>query len=130
MGKLYDALETGKLSLEHLAPRIKQLKAETDGLQVTRSDIAEKMQGPGPALLDDKAIRAYVKDLKGVLRKGTIIEQKSFLQSFIKRIEVHKDRVVIDYTIPVDAGSGEPPTREVLPLVQSGSPNRTIFATF
>jgi site-specific DNA recombinase len=30
--KLYDALETGKLDVEDLAPRIKELKAQMDGL--------------------------------------------------------------------------------------------------
>jgi site-specific DNA recombinase len=125
LGKLYDALETGKLTIDDLAPRIRQLKAEIDSLQATRSDMARKMDDARPALLDEKMIVAYSKDLKQILGKGTIIEQKSFLRSFIRRIEVHKDKIVIDYTIPIDKGGGDPPTCEVLPLVQSGSPNRT-----
>jgi hypothetical protein len=83
------------------------------------------MEEAGPAPLDERTIMAYAKDLKQILGKGTIIEQKSFLQSFMKGIELHKDKIVIDYTIPIDTGGGDPPTREVLPLVESGSPNRT-----
>ena len=106
LGKLYDALETGKLGLDDFAARIKQLKAEIDGLEGTRSDTARRMDEAGPASLDEKTIMAYAEDLKGILGKGTIIEQKTFLQSFIKRIEVHKDKIVIDYTIPIDTGGG------------------------
>jgi hypothetical protein len=130
LGKLYDALETGRLDLADLAPRIKQLKAEVDGLAGTRSDTAQKMEEAGPAPLDEKTIMAYAKDLKQILGKGTIIEQKSFLQPFIKRIEVHKDKMVIDYMIPIGTGGGDPPTREVLPLVQSGSPRCNKGRTF
>jgi site-specific DNA recombinase len=130
LGKLYDALETGKLALDDLAPRIKQLKAEIDSLEATRSDMAHKMEEDEPEPLDEKTILAYARDLKGILSKGTIIEQKSFLKSFIKRIEVHKDKIVIDYTIPIDTGGGDPPTQKVLPLVPNGSLNGTTFATF
>ena len=62
------------------------------------------MEEAGPAPLDEKTIMAYARDLKSILRKGTIIEQKSFLRSFIRRIEAHEDKTVIDYTIPIDTG--------------------------
>jgi len=41
-----------------------------------------------------------VNDLKALLCKGSIAEQKSFLRSSIKRFEVNLPQIIIDYTIP------------------------------
>ena len=66
-----------------------------------------------------------MKDLKGLLSKGTIIEQKSFIHSFIKRIEIHKDKVIVEYTIPLELKKAEPLNKEVLPFDLLGSPWQT-----
>ena len=60
-------------------------------------------------------------DLQALLSKGSIVEQESFLQSFVKRIEVDLPQVVIDYTIPLATEKAEPPIREVLPFIPPGS---------
>ena len=121
LDKLYDTLETGKLEMEHLAPRIKELKGQLDKLEGKRIDLAESIRDAKVELLDASVVKAYVEDLKGLLSKGSILEQKSFLRSFIKRVEVNLPKVAIDYTIPLETKKVEPLTREVLPFAQSGS---------
>ena len=125
LDKLYNALETGKLAVKDLAPRIKELKAQIDDLEEKRLDLAESIQGAKVELLEGSVVKAYVDDLKALLCKGSIVEQKSFLRSFIKRVEVNPRQVVIDYTIPLSTKKVEPLAREVLPFEYSGSPGRT-----
>jgi hypothetical protein len=76
-------------------------------------------------LLEASIVKAYVDDLKALLGKGSIVEQKSFLRSFVKQIEVNLPQVVINYTMPLKAQKVEPLDREVLPFVCDGSPGRT-----
>ena len=67
----------------------------------------------------------YVQDLKAVLSKGSFMEQKAFLRSFIKRIEFEPGQVAIDYTIPMPIEKDRTSEREVLPIERLGSPSRT-----
>jgi hypothetical protein len=61
-----------------------QMKAEIDSLEVTRSDIAQRMQDAKPALLDGQTISAHVKNLKDILGKGTIMRSPS-----TPEVEIH-----------------------------------------
>jgi hypothetical protein len=78
-------------------------------------------------LLEASVVRAYVDDLKALLSKGSIVEQKSFLRSFVKRIAVNLPQVVITYTMPLKTQKVEPLEREVLPFAYDGSPSWTHF---
>ncbi len=119
--KLYDALETGKLDVEDLAPRIRELKAQMDNLDEKRVDLIENIREAKVELLEASVVRAYVDDLKALLSKGSIVEQKSFLRSFVARIEVNLPQGVVNYTIPLKTQKVEPLKREVLPFAYDGS---------
>ena len=123
--KLYDALETGKLELEELAPRIKELKAQIGDLETSRADLVDKLRDTRLELVNASAVKAYVEDLRTLLANAALVEQKTMLRSLIKRIEVNLPQVVIDYTFPLPTRDREPLTAEVLPFAQSGSPDRT-----
>ena len=123
--KLYDALETGKLEIDELAPRIRELKARIDEMEKQRNSFVEDMESEEVELLSAPAVKEYADDLRSLLSKGSIMEQKSFLRSFVKRIEVNLPDVAIDYTIPLESKKVEPLAREVLPFAQTGSPGRT-----
>jgi site-specific DNA recombinase len=127
---LYDALETGRLDVEDLASRIGELKAQMDGLERKRIDLMESIREVKVDLLEASVARAYVDDLKALLSKGSIVEQKSFLRSFVKRIEENLPPVVITCTLPLETQKVEPLGREVLPFAYAGSPPWTSFATF
>ncbi len=122
---LYDALETRKLEIGDLAPRIKELRSLIDNLEVNREHLIENANQNEIELLDREIVRAYVSDLKELLSKGTIIEQKSFLKTFVKRIEVDYPHVTIEYTIPLETKKVEHPNDGVLPIVLNGSSGRT-----
>ena len=85
----------------------------------------EDLESEEVELLSAPAVKEYADDLRSLLSKGSIMEQKSFLRSFVKRIEVNLPDVAIDYTIPLESKKVEPLAREVLPFAQNGSPGRT-----
>ena len=85
--------------------------------------LGSETRSHGPAV-ELQAVKAHVADLKALLSKGSIVEQKSFLRSFIKRIKVSLPRIVVDYTIPLVAGEAESATSEVLSMGGSGTPGR------
>jgi site-specific DNA recombinase len=61
---LYDALETGKLAVEDLALRIRELKAQMDDLEEKRVDLIEGIREVKVKLLETSVVRAYVDDLR------------------------------------------------------------------
>jgi hypothetical protein len=116
--------------VEDLAPRIKDLKAQMDKLEEKRLDLMEAIRDVKGDLLEASVVTAYVNDLTALLSKGSIVEQKSFLRSFVKQIEVNLPQVVINYTMPLKAQKVEPLDREVLPFVYDGSLSWTHFELF
>jgi hypothetical protein len=96
-----------------------------DKLEEKRLDLVETVRDIKVEFLEASIVKAYVDDLKALLGKGSIVEQKSFLRSFVTQIEVNLPQVVINYTIPLKAQKVEPLDREVLPFVYDGSPGRT-----
>ena len=81
----------------------------------------ERMREAKIELLGRAQVKTYVDDLKTLLSKGALTEQKAFPHSFVKRIKVGYPRVVLDSTIPLKAQKVEPLIREVLPFVEFSS---------
>ncbi len=124
LGKLYAALETGKLDIEDLAPRIKDLRVQQKELQEKRDELLGKMNDKTNHVLNLEMVKEYVSNLKTLLSGSSFIEQKSFLRSFIKRIELNVPQIVINYTVPLPV-KGLTTTEEVLRIDKLGSPTRT-----
>jgi site-specific DNA recombinase len=124
LGKLYNSLETGKLDIDDLAPRIKELKSQMNILEKKRIEVEEETSSPSSIPFKMSMLKHYVEDLTTLLKKGTIVEQKSFLHSFIKRIVVNHPEVQIDYNIPIINKKGRTSETEVLPIVKNGSSGR------
>jgi site-specific DNA recombinase len=120
LSRLYDALETNKLSLDDLAPRIKDLRSRQD--ELTRSRLRlEAEQGTRKARhLDARTVKAYAEDLKRLLEEGRVPESKAFLRSFIKRIEIDGGSARIDYVVPVPPNVGEVESVGVLSMANLG----------
>ena len=81
------------------------------------------MSDESPRELNLETVEKYVSGLKELLRSSSFVEQKSFLRSFVKRIELSEPQVAIDYTVPLPI-SGLTTTREVLRIGKLGSPGR------
>ncbi len=120
LSKLYDALETNKLSLDDLAPRIKDLRARQDELVKVRLQLEAEQLTRKARRMDAKIVQAYAEDLRRLLEEGRVAESKAFLRSFIKRIEIDGGHARVDYDVPVPPDGGQGDSVEVLPLVTLG----------
>ena len=120
LSKLYDALETGKLELNDLAPRIKELKAGQDKLNETRIQIEADMVARGVEKVNVAMVKAYAQDLRGLLEEADLTERKAFLRSFIERIEVNKKQVTVRYKLPLPQRGETKEQVEVLPIDTPG----------
>jgi len=92
LSRLYEVLETGKLNLDDLAPRLRELKSRQDELGKIRIQLETEAVVRGVEQVDTALVKAYAQDLRSLLEEADITERKAFLRSFIKRIEVWQQR--------------------------------------
>jgi site-specific DNA recombinase len=121
LGHLYDALETGKLGLGDLAPRIQNLRHRQDQLEAAKQDIEDALLNRKVELADLNAIVAYVEDLKTILMDSPLTERRAFIRNFVKEVKVTGDEVLLSYTIPLPPGGIVEEKAGVLSIVQRGS---------
>ncbi|GAH48645.1 unnamed protein product, partial [marine sediment metagenome] len=119
LGKLYDALEIGEFKGGELAPRIKVLSQKKELLQA-KADAEEILHYKSVNMADLQVVQDYADDLRNLLAKSSITEQRSFLKSFVERIEVDESEVKVYYTIPMPPYSVSEETVGVLPFVHHG----------
>ena len=99
--RLYDALETGKIQLADLAPRIQQLRQRREQLQTARSQLEQELSARRVELADEETVAHCVSDLRNLLSESSLAERKSFVRSFVKEVKVTGDNVLLTYTIPM-----------------------------
>jgi hypothetical protein len=111
------------------APRIKDLKAQIDGLEAKRNEITGESTNTARLPFDLKALYEFAKDLAEILKDGTIMEQKAILRSFVKRIIINPPDVTLEYTAPLleEKEIGRTTETAVLPMLQIGSPSWTML---
>ncbi len=114
--RLYDALETGRLDLNDLAPRIKELRVKQDELSKARVVAEAEMTLQGYQQLDIEAVRSYVADLWNILDESEVAQRKAFLRSFVKKIVVEKEMVKLYYNLPVPPHGKRTEILGVLPI--------------
>ena len=108
LDRLCDALETGKVNLEDLAPRIKDLRFQQEQLQNRRYELECHLSDRKVELADLKRVTAYVDDIRKTLDAGTLSERKAFIRSFVKSIKVKGDDAQMSYTMPIPPDSLQP----------------------
>ena len=99
--RLYDALETGKVQIADLAPRIQQLRQRREELQSVKFELEQELSDRRVELADKDIVTTYVEELRNVLSESPLAERKSFVRSFIKEVKVTGDEVLVKYTIPM-----------------------------
>ena len=117
LARLYDALETGKLNLDELAPRIKELKARQEDISKARVMLEAEMTLRGVRHLDAELVKTYAADLRLLLSEGDITQSKAFLRSFIQKIVIDGNKATIHYKLPVPSQWPEYDEVGVLPIV-------------
>ena len=101
LGRLHDALETGTLSSDDLAPRIQELRAKRDLLHRAKSEAEETLAAGRVELVSHDVILGYMKDLEGVLENGTMADRRAILKSFDQSIDKADDSASIHSTLPL-----------------------------
>ncbi|MBI4311033.1 MAG: recombinase family protein [Chloroflexi bacterium] len=99
--RLYDALETGKLTLDDLGPRIQQLRVRQDQLMAAREDLEQMVVERRQELADLALVTHYADDLQELLSKGNLAEQRSFIKTFVEEVRVSREGAVLVYTVPL-----------------------------
>ena len=120
--KLYDALETGKLDIDVLAPRIKELKAQISSCEMSKTDIIQEKEAAKIIPLSVQTIKRQLVNLVQTLSKGAFHEQKAFLRAFVKVINVNYPNIELTYTLNVYNEKTELQNSEVLPIIIKSSP--------
>ena len=80
----------------------------------------ERLQYQAVDMVDTQVIREYVDDLRDLLDRSSIIEQRSLLKSFVDKIEVYESEVNVYYTVPVPPNGAVEETVGVIPFVHHG----------
>jgi site-specific DNA recombinase len=120
LAKHYDALETGKLSLDDLSPRIKELKARQDELTKDRVQVEADIVVEGAHHIRAEVVNAYAQDLRSLLDEGDFTQSKTFLRSFVKKITINGDKAKIQYRLPMPPDGKRMQSVGVLPIDTPG----------
>ena len=99
--RLYDAIETGKLNLDDLVVRIRELRSRQDQFQARRIVIESQMSDRKVELTDLENITGYVDDLHELLKEGSLAERRTFIRSFVKEVRVTGNEAVLSYSMPI-----------------------------
>jgi len=118
--KLYDAIETGEFKGGELAPRLRALSQKKEELLQAKTEVEEILRYESVDMADPQVVKDYADDLRNLLAKSSITEQRSFLKSFVERIEVDESEAKLYYTIPMPPYSVSEETVGVLPFVHHG----------
>ena len=101
LGRLYDALETGKLELDDVAPRLKEHRLRVELLGRAEREASETLASGQVELVDQKTVLAYLREFGALLELGTPAEQRTILKGFLRSVEVAGDGVTISYSLPI-----------------------------
>ena len=125
LSRNYDALETGKIALDDLAPRIKELRVREEELSKTRVQVEAEIIVQGTPYIEADLVRSYAEDLKSLLEESDFAESKAFLRSFVKRIVINGEQATIHYNLPMPPDKKKEEQIGVLPIVTPGGAEET-----
>jgi hypothetical protein len=128
--RLYDALETGEIGLEDVAPRIQQLRHRQQQLQARKWELEALLSNRRVELANLETVPRYVADLRNLLNESSLTERKAFIRSFVKEVKVTGDEVLLTYTMPLPPQGISQERVGVLCSVQCGGAQWTERRTF
>jgi site-specific DNA recombinase len=122
LNRLYDALETNKIGIDDLAPRIQELRRRQAQLLSTRAELEQKLSDRRVYLTDMVTVADYMQDLRSLLDESSLPERKAFIKSFVKEARVNDNEVSLIYTMPIPPQKITGEELAVLPIVHYGGP--------
>ncbi len=119
LDRLYDAVEIGKVSMDDLAPRIKELRVRQAQLELKKAELETKLSDRHIELADKKVVERQVSEMHSLLEESELTLRKAFIRSFIKEITVTGNEAKMIYSMPaLDTLTSE--EESVLPIVHDG----------
>ncbi len=118
--RLYDAIETGKLNLDDVVVRIRELRQRQEQLQARKIEIESHMSDRKVEIADLETVSLYVDDLNELLKEGLLAERRAFIRSFVKEVRVTVNEAVLSYFVPNLPERVAIGREGVLPTVQYG----------
>ena len=100
--RLYDAIETGNVSIADLAPRIHELKLRVDKLLERKLQLEGLLADRRVELASPEVVKRFTNEMRKVLELSEFTEKKAFLRSFVEKISVMSDHAVIKYKAPIN----------------------------
>ena len=98
--RLYYVIETGKVSLDDVGPRIRELRQRYEKLQVRREELNVLVAKETLEVPTLEEVRECTTDLRNVLECGSLAERKAFIRGFVKDIIVTGRNAVLNYSPP------------------------------
>jgi site-specific DNA recombinase len=120
--RLQRVYETGKLNMDDIVLRIRDLRQRQEQLQARRIEIENQMSDKKVELADLETISSYVDDLHWLLNNGVLTKRKAFIKSLIKEVRIIGNEAVLTYTMPILPEKIAIEEEGVLPTVQYGGP--------
>jgi len=120
LDRLYDALETGKISIDVLAPRIRELKERQDKVQARKDELHMVLTGEKAEVATPQEVAECAADFRELLREGSLVERKAFVHSFVNEVRVTGEQVLVNYTIPMLRSKPKEGNNPVLDIVRYG----------
>jgi site-specific DNA recombinase len=118
--RLYDALETGQISVDLLGPRIRELKERQDRLQGRKSELHMLMTGERAEVATQQEVAECAADFKELLQEGSLMERKAFVRSFVDEVRVTGEHVLVNYRLPAPLSKSSAGKSPVLDIVRYG----------
>ncbi len=97
-----------------------EVSTTKEGLLQAKADAEEILRYENVDMAELQVVKDYADDLMNLLVKSSITEQRSFLKSFVERIEVDELEAKVYDTIPMPSYSVSGETVGVLPFVHLG----------
>ena len=123
--RVYDAIETGKIILDDLAPRIRELRERQLKLQTRKEELLSLLSGQKAQVASKEEVAECVTALREILEENSLLERKAFIRSFVKEVKVTNNDVLLTYTLPILPGKVTEEKIPVLSIVHYGGRYRT-----
>ena len=81
--RLYDAIETGNVSIADLAPRVRDLRLRNDKLLERKLQLEGLLTDRRVELASPEVVKRFTTEMRKVLELSEFTEKKAFLRSFI-----------------------------------------------
>jgi DNA invertase Pin-like site-specific DNA recombinase/archaellum component FlaC len=118
--RVYDAIETGKIALDDLAPRIRELRERQERLQARKQELHTLMSEQKAETATKEEVAECAEDLRNALETSSLAERKAFIRSFIKEIRITGDDALMTYALPMLPGEVTEEKVPVLGIVHYG----------